>query len=208
MSLFTLITGIITIIGFFSPFIKDLSKWKNYFYSAGFLSLGITIGIIASKGEEVISNFQPEHIIEILVILTILTGVFILSKILLAKEQVNTAYMLLIFTLLLVIPKMIEALSPKEVLIQPTDFVLLANHYEKKNDYTKAIDFLKYYKEKNQKNLDTEQVKKLDAKISALSELQFNLNIEIINTEVSTSSKPEDLSTLQKQDKPITKNIK
>lgn len=48
MTIFSLITGLAGIISLFIPFIQNLNKWKNYFYYFAFLSIGVTIGIIAT----------------------------------------------------------------------------------------------------------------------------------------------------------------
>ena len=173
MTIFTIITGVFTIISFFLPFVKNLEKWKSYLYYSAFTTLGLTLGILISQSEVAISNFNSNQVIQILLMVLILGISGFISHKFITKGQDGWGYAIFIVTIGLYLPSNLDKFKPEKQVVEKSDLILLANHYELSQDYGKAEEYLKKYKELTVTELSQKETIIVDKKIEEIRTLQF-----------------------------------
>src|ERR1700679_3692622 len=95
MLIFTLITGVASVLSLFLPFVSNFQKWKTYFYYCGLLFLGVTLGILASMSEKSLYNISSDHIILLLTMLVITSVISFVSVLLIKRGQESWGYIIL-----------------------------------------------------------------------------------------------------------------
>ena len=174
MTLFTIITGLAGILSLFLPFIPNLKRWKVYFFYFAFLSLGVTLGIIACMSEKAINYFTGDQLLQLIVFVTILSVGTFISYYMIKQGKEGFGYVVLLLILGIYLPMNIDKIKTKPEIIDSNDVLLLSKQYQDKGDYQKSGDYLKMYKKNLQEKLDTNQLELIKTKIKYLDSMQLN----------------------------------
>jgi hypothetical protein len=174
MTLFPIITGLAGIISLFFPFIKDLSKWRNYFYNFSFFTLGITTGIIASMSEKAITSFTGEQLIQVLLVIAVLSLAIYLGQLFIKRKEYGFGYIVPLLLIDITLPRLIDVFKSKKELVEKQDLLMLSKHYEQQGHYQKAADYIRSYKDLVVGDLTDKQEKNLQNKIEYLDSMELN----------------------------------
>lgn len=149
MVIWSLITGIVSIISFLIALNDRCKNWKQYLWYCGFCFIGISIGILLTSIEKVSISFNSDQILVVLLFLGLIVVVGFITSILIKKGQDILGYFVFLIFLVSVTPKFTEIYQQKtENIIEIQDLLVLAKHYEQKKLYDKSIRILELYKKK------------------------------------------------------------
>ena len=168
----TLFSSIASILSLFVSFFEYFKKWRSYLLYFFCITAGMSIGIFLSMSESGVRQFTTSQLIYIIALVSLVSFlVFFVYRFL---TQANESLFTTVITFIAIsyfIPQIMSSVEKSQNFIQPVDYYILFKHYESKNDFIRAADYLKRYQEMDNNNIDMQLNDSLTFKIK---QLRFN----------------------------------
>ena len=175
IDLWTIVTGIASIISLLIVMSDKLPKWRKYISSLGFSLAGFAIGRISVGTilgvEQTLKDSRLTGFLMILGVIFVMLYLFLREMV--KRKQDFMAYMVVFMVLVIVVPQIMDKYFDAFPGIHKEDYLLLANTKEKNNDIAGAIKYLQLYKDLTPKKDVKDQIEK---KILSLEGKQLKID--------------------------------
>lgn len=175
--IFTIVTGIASLISFFMALGDKFPNWKKYINPASWLLGGICIGRITYMipiTDNLQSYFDSYSFGILLIIFLMISALSLFVYLFHRKNDLYTAYLILVLGCTIWIPTVLRTYSEVSVNIPPEDYLIIVNEKEKRNEINDAIRYLEIYKNKT---TNRDVVDNINLRIENLNEKMI-LNVE------------------------------
>ena len=172
MIVWSIITGIVSIISFLIAINDRFQEWKKYLWYIGFTFVGISIGLLLSSVEKIAINIDTKQALYFLLFFGLVIVLGMIVYLLIKKGQDLLGYVVFLIFLTMGLPKLND-LVKSDNSINQQEIIFLAKHYENKKAYEKSIEFWELYKEKSKTTLNDSIKGIVDSKIDELRKKQL-----------------------------------
>lgn len=174
--IFTVITGIASLISLFISLEDKFPNWKKYTNPASWFLGGICIGRITyviPVPENLQLYFDSYSLGILFIIFLIILFISSFAYLFYRKNDLSTAYLIIFFGLSLLLPRVLEVYSDISFTIPPEDYLIIVNEKEKRNEINDAIRYLEIYKTKTN---NSDLIDNINLRIEKLNEkIIFNM---------------------------------
>ncbi|WPF89522.1 hypothetical protein WEU38_04415 [Cyanobacterium aponinum AL20118] len=175
--IFTIVTGIASLISFFMTLGDKFPNWKKYINPASWLLGGICIGRITYTipiTSNLQSYFDSYSFSVLLIVFFMILALSLSAYVFHRKNDLYRAFLILGLGCTLWIPTVLRTYSEVSVNIPPEDYLIIVNEKERRNEINDAIRYLEIYKNKANNN---DVIENINLRIEKLNKKMI-LNVE------------------------------
>lgn len=165
----TIVSSVLSIASFAISLFEYFSKWRPYFLHVAFLLGGFTAGIVLSMSEGTVQHFTQAQLIYLIALLSLIA----LSTLFIHRYMGTTTDPVIVAILVFVgmgyfMLRILNSVETSQNLIRASDYMILSDHFKQHEDFNRAAELLKKYKELDGNNLSKALTDSLDKSIDGL----------------------------------------
>ena len=172
MVIWSIITGIVSIVSFLIAINDRFKNWNKYLWNIGYAFVGMSLGLLLSSINKIAININADQSLNYLILFGIVIVLGVITYFLIKKGQDILAYVVFAIFLTIGLPKFKDIIKSDNE-ISKQEIQILAKFYEDKKLNDRAIYFWEKYKKDEDISKNDTLCKRIDEKINGLKLIQI-----------------------------------